>query len=884
MTDNNKIITTLNSITPDYEFIPDLNDVIVIDTSENRIGINTITPDVEIHVSGGTIKTENLTVLGDISVNYITSDLVPKHDLSYSLGSDTHNWKDIYVGPGTIYMNNTPIIHMGESIHNGLVDNYCLKIDNSGRPLDISGVNHVNIDGDISINGDLYIGGSLYVAGDISFVGILNVLDDTIFNQNVRINDSLTVLGDVTFTNSKLVVHNDASFNKNVDISGILNITELTNADGTETTSTKMYTTVEGNSQGVMTTRFIIDPAGDNIATNGEVVIMGNLDIKGTTVYFNSTEVDISDNIIRLNANHGSVTDGGIAVTNSSSVDKLFSYNNTGDYWSTNNTNIDLGPTTGVVSAGFMNIDNISIDGNAISRIGVGDLAVNSGTGQLQITSGMDINITSAQETTIQAGTGNVVIENLTFKNNTISTTGSTDLNISSGGGNIFTQNSNLDLGTGKLTVNSVEYAHVPTGVIMLWYGNSTNVPTGWVICDGTNGTPNLSGRFVVCSGDNTETDYIEDSSGGNDSYTLSIADLPSHNHDASSHSTDVQHNHTAYCGFTDPIHNHGATSQNTDVLHNHVASSQNTDVQHNHGATSQNTDIPHSHEASNSGFTDVSHHHTGTTDSTTDTHTHPDTIVSSAELSHTHTIQVTPNDHTHTANPSGTDADHQHVISESQAPHSHGLEFEFPYSTDEGGTGTVSLMTDDQDMGNLQITQLGGGFTGGVQTANATHTHTTETVGPTHSFYGQTEHLHTINQDTHGHNTTVEPHTTQHAHTLSLAPGGNPHNHTMTIEQANINHAHELLIESTSILHNHVIQTQQTSIDHNHVIQTQQTSIDHNHVIQTQQANINHNHLVQTCQASISHNHIIETAETGGGLPVDNRPKWYSLWYIMKV
>jgi hypothetical protein len=883
MTDNNKIIRTVNSITPDYEFIPDLNDVIVIDTSENRIGINTITPDVEIHVSGGTIKTENLTVLGDISVNYITSNLVPKHDLSYSLGSATHNWKDIYVGPGTIYMNNTPIIHMGESTHNGAVDISCLKIDNSGRPLDISGVNHVNIDGDISINGDLYIGGGLYVAGDISFVGNLNVLNDTIFNENVRINDSLTVLGDVSFTNSKLVVHNDSSFNKNVDISGILNMTELTNADGTETTTTKMYTTLEANSQGVMTTRFIIDPAGDNIGTNGEVVILGNLDIKGTTVYFNSTEVDISDNIIRLNANHGSVTDGGIVVTNSSSVDKLFSYNNTGDYWSTNNTNIDLGPTAGVVSAGFMNIDNISIDGNAISRIGTGDLAVNSGTGQLQITSGGDINITSAHETTIQAGTGNVVIENLTFKNNTISTTPGTDLNISASGGNIFTQNSNLDLGSGTLTVNSVENAHVPTGVIMLWYGISTNVPTGWVICNGTNGTPNLSGRFVVCSGNNNETDYTEGSSGGNDSYTLDISHIPSHNHDASCSFTDVQHNHDASCSFTDVQHNHNASCSFTDVQHSHDASCSFTDVQHNHDASCSFTDVQHSHDASNSGFTDVSHSHTGTTEFTTDTHTHPDTLVSSAEISHTHTVQVTQNDHTHTTNSSGTDADHQHVISESQAPHDHGLEFQFPYSTDENGAGTVSLMTDNQYMGNLQITQLAG-FTGGVQTDNATHTHITETVDPSHSFYGQTEHLHTINQDTHGHDTTVAHHTTQHDHTLSLAPGGNPHNHTMTIDQANINHSHELQIESASIDHNHVIQTQQTSIDHNHVIQTQQTSIDHKHEVQIAEATINHNHEVLTAQASISHNHIIEIADTGGGIPLDNRPKWYSLWYIMKV
>jgi hypothetical protein len=33
----------------------------------------------------------------------------------------------------------------------------------------------------------------------------------------------------------------------------------------------------------------------------------------------------------------------------------------------------------------------------------------------------------------------------------------------------------------------------VPTGGIVLWHGSSTAVPYGWRLCDGTNGTPNLS-------------------------------------------------------------------------------------------------------------------------------------------------------------------------------------------------------------------------------------------------------------------------------------------------------------------------------------------------------------------------------------------------------
>ena len=35
----NKILTTINSVTSNYSFTPDLDNVIVIDTSNNRIGI-----------------------------------------------------------------------------------------------------------------------------------------------------------------------------------------------------------------------------------------------------------------------------------------------------------------------------------------------------------------------------------------------------------------------------------------------------------------------------------------------------------------------------------------------------------------------------------------------------------------------------------------------------------------------------------------------------------------------------------------------------------------------------------------------------------------------------------------------------------------------------
>lgn len=80
--DYNKIITTVNSITNDYTFLPDISNLIVIDTSNNRIGINTENPSYSIHIADSgqredytsAIKTpnlyvDNITMLNDLSIN-----------------------------------------------------------------------------------------------------------------------------------------------------------------------------------------------------------------------------------------------------------------------------------------------------------------------------------------------------------------------------------------------------------------------------------------------------------------------------------------------------------------------------------------------------------------------------------------------------------------------------------------------------------------------------------------------------------------------------------------------------------------------------------------------------------------------------------------------
>lgn len=51
----------------------------------------------------------------------------------------------------------------------------------------------------------------------------------------------------------------------------------------------------------------------------------------------------------------------------------------------------------------------------------------------------------------------------------------------------------------------------VPSGIILIWSGAILDIPVGWVLCDGNNGTPNLMDRFVAGAGDS----YAVDASGG---------------------------------------------------------------------------------------------------------------------------------------------------------------------------------------------------------------------------------------------------------------------------------------------------------------------------------------------------------------------------------
>lgn len=68
----------------------------------------------------------------------------------------------------------------------------------------------------------------------------------------------------------------------------------------------------------------------------------------------------------------------------------------------------------------------------------------------------------------------------------------------------------------------------MPQGSIIPWYGSPDNIPNGFALCDGKNGTPDLRDRFLVGAGNS----YKLGNTGGVNMVTLTIAQMPSHEHD----------------------------------------------------------------------------------------------------------------------------------------------------------------------------------------------------------------------------------------------------------------------------------------------------------------------------------------------------------------
>jgi microcystin-dependent protein len=74
-------------------------------------------------------------------------------------------------------------------------------------------------------------------------------------------------------------------------------------------------------------------------------------------------------------------------------------------------------------------------------------------------------------------------------------------------------------------------------GIIFMWSGPATSIPVGWVLCDGTNNTPDLRGKFILGYGQGKDkaganlSNRSMNDQGGAETVKLELQNIPSHRH-----------------------------------------------------------------------------------------------------------------------------------------------------------------------------------------------------------------------------------------------------------------------------------------------------------------------------------------------------------------
>ncbi len=181
---------------------------------------------------------------------------------------------------------------------------------------------------------------------------------------------------------------------------------------------------------------------------------------------------------------------------------------------------------------------------------------------------------------------------------------------------------------TSRLTT---EYSGVPPGVVIMWSGTLGSIPSGWALCDGSNGTPDLRSRFVAGAASSNELGSVV----GANSLVLSSNQLPAHTHSGS-------------------LTSGGA--------HTHSGSTSSSGA-HTHGGGGIGNGGNHAHSLTFGGYGDAWGRPGGQYNAfptftlslnSAGNHSHTYSVASSGN--HTHTVTInSAGDHTHTVSLSAT-------------------------------------------------------------------------------------------------------------------------------------------------------------------------------------------------------------------------------------
>jgi hypothetical protein len=151
----------------------------------------------------------------------------------------------------------------------------------------------------------------------------------------------------------------------------------------------------------------------------------------------------------------------------------------------------------------------------------------------------------------------------------------------------------NIQMGNNKITgmangtasTDAATYgqltAFVPAGAILMWSGSVASIPSGWLLCDGTNSTPDLRNRFIVGAG----STYAVNATGGS-----ANAIVVSHTHTGTTDGQNTNHVHGAGGGGAFIVANGGSAAFNAGGSAGNQTNTDVANTDHNHPFTTGST------------------------------------------------------------------------------------------------------------------------------------------------------------------------------------------------------------------------------------------------------------------------------------------------------
>lgn len=208
----------------------------------------------------------------------------------------------------------------------------------------------------------------------------------------------------------------------------------------------------------------------------------------------------------------------------------------------------------------------------------------------------------------------------------------------------------------------SVDIGGYMKGMIVMWSGAVEDVPSGWALCDGANGTPDLRGRFVIGAGGTYD---VGDTGGGS---------IPSHSHGVGSLATasNGAHTHTGSAASAGG-HSHTASSGSAGAHTHSVSGTAASAGAHTHTfeVKSGTTSTPRTYIERRTEGSSLANSST----SSAGAHTHSVSGTAASAGAHTHTVSVASDGaHTHSVSVTSAGA-HTHSISGSTADSGSGSE-----------------------------------------------------------------------------------------------------------------------------------------------------------------------------------------------------------------